>query len=257
MDRTNRHLCPAWWLLATAATLLVGCAGTKVTQLERDPGFTFSRMGTNGIAVAYVAVRARDDKEEGAVTPHEMTSLLHRSITNETDGFTLLGPGDVGFTDDAVGHLVARYEKTGVLRGSEVAELDSLLEGGAQYLVFARIDENATGQKEVTNVSTDEETEKKTTKTTLSARRSLAISFDVYDLRAGTVSMTTVISGSLTNERMFEETESEPGRGLMGFIAGLFSGTPNYEYPPPPSTRDVAGRVFDTFSKQLPEPPKN
>lgn len=228
-----------------------GCGGAKVVKTEADPSFTYDEVSKSTIMIGGVTsgVGSFIYKKE---TRRKLSPLLAKRIAKKRRDLTivdpLLMPQSLG--EERCRELLDRYEETGYLDTSSVVALFDATRGSVRYIVFARVERDTViYTRSEDGLSIDHKSE-----------RFLEMSFRVYDIASADL----VFNSSIADQDYTMQIDAKGGeeencvieslRCIVTIIdiLGWFYGEDSHGFYPPPEVEDMAKRIFDRFTEELP-----
>jgi hypothetical protein len=250
------------FLLLFCLGSFLSCSRTKVVDATRHPTFTYSSAAEGVIGIAGVT-SVVSDPELQAIHRCHLPALLAQSIKKVRPELGMISPERLRekVDEDKLDNIVNIYETTGELGTSTVIDLFNVSQGVARYVILARVEQDAISKDEVDIPGDDADP---TSGTEYIIRRTMAVSFKVYDLEAAKQVLGTLITSDETNHRYVQDITlggdksfSEQIQDMMcsclcATIFDLFQKSEDGLYPPPPEVYEVADNIFDKFAKDLP-----
>jgi hypothetical protein len=134
-----------------------------------------------------------------------------------------------------------------------LADLSTVLEGKARFIVFGRIEQNQTEQ------TTSENDEKKTK--TYSTTRTVSVRLHFYDLSDRSLAWDHLTNGASSTQNVYDNSDVLEEKATDGILATLGKAVvnsmakPEMSYPAPPGIDACVGNAFDNVGDYL-KPPK-
>lgn len=236
-------------ILCLGLGILAGC-GTSVERRYVDPSFDAAALGDGGLAVAAVVVAERPDLDDGASLSY--ARLLHQALRDRSPDRRLapLDAFPTSVSGPDLARILDRYREAGSFTGAEWELLRSA-DPGPRYLAFARVESDQVDEtsSEARLMATTEEGV--TEGQTWTAKRTVVVTFDVVDPRAGNLVWTARIRREDANRRGRAHTVRDPVEDRSVPVGDAWGETP--DAPDPPVRLELLRDLFDRFAAELPE----
>jgi hypothetical protein len=226
--------------------------------LRVDPGFTHDRMQSDGIGVVGVTTLVHEDMDRAAFRS-QMSSLLRLKLLDENPFLTIVPAGAFrnGLGGDAYESAMDDYRLSGTFAP---VDRDSWMRAPGtpvRYVILARIEDDFTSQKSTDEVK--EENERPHAYNHRITERSVAVAFQVVDLRTGNEVWGATIWDTGRNSNRYDmgevrqEGEEDPLESVSQAVVEALRDRP---YPSPPALTEMLGSIFRDFARSLPRAAK-
>jgi hypothetical protein len=242
-----------------AALVLVGCNERKLLEKEA-PALARADLAIDRIAIAAVVsdVAAIGDDIESR---ENWSSLIGSHLGRERFGnLPILSSTEVRaiLGGDEYGAMLDRFKDDGGCDSSQLAELHTLLEGKARFIVFGNIQEDRTEWSDSEVEVVDKETKKTTSKTkTMTTTRTTCVRLRFYDLNDQQLVWDHLSVGESVASKdhdMTDIVEHDPKEGFLGgLITSMVNSTikPDPKYPATPEFHRSLTNAYDNVGDYL------
>lgn len=227
---------------ATLIGLALWCAGCgpKVDFLRHEADLDYPSLKQGGIT-PLCAVTSEGDEE----LRDPLGLSFEAALREERRDLRVLRVSELRRVvgEEVEEDLVERFERSGRLRESDLAQLDSLMGSRARYIALARVEDESVDHEET------EETDSETgvTTTTRSGVLRVRVAFSVYDLQIGRRVWSAEVTGSDRNSK----SETDEPKGFLASLISSILGSKG-DYPEAPEANETLRKVFTRFAKELP-----
>jgi len=234
--------------LCGVVLLLVAC-GTRVERRYVDPTFDAAALEAGGLGVAAVVVSDAPGLDEGSSLSY--ARLLDEALRSPRVDRNLapLGAFASAVTGEELDRILSRYRTAGTFTEAEYAILRDA-HPLPRYLAFARIESDVVDESssDARLLATTEEGV--TEGQTWTAKRTVAVTFDILDTRGQRLVWTARIVREDANRKGRAHTVRDPVEDRSVPVGDAWGEAP--DRPEPPVRLDLLRDLFDRFAVELP-----
>lgn len=241
-------------LLALLLVLALAACSTKVKHFDLDPSFTAERLGGDAMAVLGVTLLVPlPEEEDPLLFGLRMNDLLYRTLREKRPDVRALSAGEAAepVGDSLMQQATDEFRHDGRLRGATVDSLTARLADRCLYVALARINrDEITGERTEQNTTKDGNTEVTGHKYTV--KRTMEVTFAVYDLSQRKRVLDAVVAGELQSENTVAVGQDRGDQDWLDKILEALVTDDSNPYPSAPSQESVLRKIMEKFAKELP-----